>query len=80
MVHSGGVPDGLGMGNKFIRLHFYLPTKSQKPPPLGETIYRASSTGMYYFLDHWHTEQCDSVQAVSATAQKVNPVVSTADV
>ncbi len=56
-MHSGGVPDGVSMEHKFIRLYFYLPTKSQKPPPIGDSIYRVSSCGMYYFIDHWHTDQ-----------------------
>jgi hypothetical protein len=55
VVHSGGVPDSVGLGRAFIRLHFYLPTKSQKPPPLGETIYRTGHDGAYYFDTHWHS-------------------------
>ncbi len=57
VVHSGGVPDNVGIGRTFIRLHFYLPTKSQKPPPLGETIYRTGYDGAYYFESHWHIDK-----------------------
>jgi hypothetical protein len=60
VIHSGGVPEGCGVGKTFIRLHFYLPTKFQKPPPLGESIYRTGSTGVYYYMDHWHIEATDN--------------------
>ena len=56
VIHSGGVPEGCDVGNTFVRLHFYLPTKHQKPPPLGESIYRTGSNGAYFSIDHWHTE------------------------
>ncbi len=62
VVHSGGVPDSVGMGRTFIHLHFYLPTKSQKQPPLGETTYRTGYDGAYYFATHWHTDKI-SIQA-----------------
>jgi hypothetical protein len=55
VVHSYGVPDDVSVGHKFIRLQVYLPTKSQKPPPLGETIYRTGPDGAYYFPTHWYT-------------------------
>jgi len=57
VVHSGGLPESLKDNKNYIRLHFYLPTKEQKPPPLGNMIYRAGSDGNYYSKTHWHNVQ-----------------------
>ncbi len=82
VVHSGGVPDDVMMGRKYIRLHFYLLTKCQKPQALGETIYRTGSDGMYYFKDHLHIVQLPAIMDASDhTSNNVtNAASSTSDI
>jgi hypothetical protein len=78
VVHSGGIPDGVGVGNKYVRLHFYLPTRTQKPAPLGETIYRRGLDKVSYFVNHWHSDkaakliQDAAVQKVKSTTTNLN--------
>jgi hypothetical protein len=53
VIHSGGLPRIADKDNSYIRLHFYLPTYSQKPP-INNTIERKGLDGCLYSHHHWH--------------------------